>query len=59
MLFKAAFTLLAIWLLGMFGVYGVGDVAHIFLLVGLLLLLLAVMKGRDAALRPPRNRPED
>jgi len=58
MLFKAAFALLAIWVLGMVGVYSVGEVAHLFLLVGLMLLLLAVLKGRDAALRPPRNRPE-
>lgn len=53
MLFKAAIVLLAIWLLGMVGVYRVGDLAHVFLLVGLMLLLLAVLKARDAALRPP------
>ena len=41
MLFKTAFALLIVWLLGMFGVYRVGDLAHVFLLVGLMLLLLA------------------
>ena len=51
MLFKTAFALLIVWLLGMFGVYRVGDLAHVFLLVGLMLLLLAVLKARDAALR--------
>ena len=60
MLFKAAFALLALWLLGrlldMVGVYRVGDLAHVFLLVGGMLLLLAVLKARDAALvHPPRR----
>jgi len=56
MLFKAAFAPLAIWLIGrlldLIGVYRVGDLAHVFLLVGGMLLLLAVLKARDAALRP-------
>lgn len=59
MLFKAAIALLAIWLLGIFGVYHVGDLAHVFLLVGLMLLLLSMLKARDAALRPPGHRTED
>ena len=49
MLFKAAFALLGIWLLGrlldMVGVYRVGDLVHVFLLVGGMLLLLAVAQG--------------
>ena len=48
-LFKAAIVLLAIRLLGMV-VSRVGDVVHVFLLVGLMLLLLAMLKARDAAL---------
>ena len=56
---KAAFALLTIWLLGMVGVYRVGDLAHIFLLVGLMLLLLAVLKARDAEVRSPGPRTED
>jgi hypothetical protein len=64
MLFKAAFALLALWLLGrlldMVGVYRVGgDLAHVFLLVGGMLFLLAVLKARDAALRPPTPPTED
>ena len=30
-----------------------GRLVHVFLLVGLMLLLLAMLKARDAALRPP------
>ena len=63
MLFKIAFVLLAIWLLGrlldMVGVYRVGDLAHVFLLAGGMLLLLAVLKARDAALRPPSPATDD
>ena len=59
MLFKAAVVLLAIWLLGMVGVYRVGDLVHVFLLFGLMLLLLAMLKARDAALRPPNPPTED
>jgi hypothetical protein len=51
MLFKSALVLLAIWLLGLVGVYRVGDLVHVFLLVGLMLLLLAMLEARDAALR--------
>ena len=63
MLFKAAFALLAIWLIGrvldLIGVDRVGDLAHVFLLVGGMLLLLAVLKGRDAAQRRPESRADD
>ena len=56
MLFKASLVLLAIWLLGL---VRVGDLVHVFLLVGLMLLLLAMLKARDAALRPPNAPTED
>ena len=59
MLFKASLVLLAIWLLGLVGVYRVGELVHVFLLVGLMLLLLAMLKARDAALRPPNAPTED
>lgn len=59
MLFKAAIVLLAIWLLGVVGVYRVGDLVHVFLLVGLMLLFLAMLKARDTALRPPSPPTED
>jgi hypothetical protein len=46
--FKAALVLLASWLLGLLGVYDLGRLVHVLLLVGLLFLLLAATKGRDA-----------
>ncbi len=57
MLVKAAIALFVVWLLGMFGLYGGGDLKHIFLLAGGM-LLLAVLKARDAAIRPPGSRAE-
>ena len=59
MLFKAAIALFVVWLLGMFGVYGGGDLVHIFLVAGGLLLLLAFLKARDAAIRPPGSRTDE
>jgi hypothetical protein len=53
MLFTTAIVLLAIWLLGIVGVYRIGDLVHVCLLLGLMFLLLAALKARDAALRPP------
>ena len=51
MLFKIAFVLLGAWLLGVLGAYPSGDLVHVLLLVGLMLLLLAFVRARDAALR--------
>jgi hypothetical protein len=51
MLFKTALVLLAVWLLGVVGVYRIGDLVHVFLLVGWLLLLLAFLHARDGARR--------
>jgi hypothetical protein len=51
MLFKTALVLLMAWLLGVLGVYRVGELVHLLLLVGLMLLLLAFLKARDAAAR--------
>jgi hypothetical protein len=51
MLFTIALTLLAAWLLGVLGVYNVGDLVHVLLLTGLLLLMLALLRARDAAAR--------
>jgi len=34
----------------------VGDLGHVSLLVGLMLLLLAVLRAREAALRRPESR---
>jgi hypothetical protein len=49
MLFISALVLLTAWSLGMLGLYRIGDLVHVFLLVGFLLILLAVAKARDAA----------
>ena len=49
MLLKIAFALLAAWLLGLLGLYRIGDVVHMLLLVGGLFFLLAVAKARDAS----------
>lgn len=49
MLLKAALILLVAWLLGVVGVYDVGTLVHVLLLVGLMLLLLAVAKGLQAS----------
>jgi hypothetical membrane protein len=61
MLFGIALVLLAAWVLGLVGVYNVGDLVHVLLLVGLMLLLLAFLRARDAAVRGaasgPPNRP--
>jgi uncharacterized membrane protein len=48
-LLKAALLLLIAWLLGIVGVYSVGSLVHVLLLVGLMLLLLGMLKARDAA----------
>jgi hypothetical protein len=61
MLVKIALVLLSAWVLGFLGVYNVGDLVHILLLSGLMLLLLAFARARDAAMRRtaggPPNRP--
>jgi hypothetical protein len=49
MLLKMAFVLLIAWLLGVLGLYRIGDLVHVFLLVGLMFLLLGALKARDAA----------
>jgi hypothetical protein len=59
MLFKTAIALLIVWLLGVFGAYRVGNLAHVFLLAGLMVLLLAVLKAREAALRRSESRNND
>jgi hypothetical protein len=53
MLFKVALVLLAAWLLGVFALDRVGDLVHVLLLAGLLLLLMGFLKARDAAVRRP------
>lgn len=59
MLFRIAFFLLAAWLIGVAGLYRVGDLVHVLLLVGLMILLLAFLRARDAALRRDTGAPSD
>jgi hypothetical protein len=49
MLLKSAFVLLVAWLFGVLGLYRIGDLVHVLLLIGLLLLLVGGLKARDAA----------
>lgn len=51
MLFKVSLVLLLLWLVGVLRVYNAGDLVHVLLLVGLMLMLLAVLRSRDAAAR--------
>ena len=50
-IFKVAFVLLILWLIGMPGLYRLGEFLHALLLVGLLLLLMAFVRARDTARR--------
>jgi hypothetical protein len=51
MLLTAACLLLIAWLLGIVGLYDIGTFVHVLLLVGLMLLMLGMLKARDAATR--------
>jgi hypothetical protein len=54
-----ALLLLVVWLLGVIGVYNGGELVHVLLLVGLMLLLLAVLKGRSAAAQTKTSVPDE
>ena len=41
--------LLIAWLLGVLGLYSIGDLVHVLLLVGLMPGLLGLLEARDAA----------
>ena len=49
MIFYIALALILAWVLGVIGVYPGGQMFHMLLLVGLLFLLIAFVKARDAA----------
>jgi hypothetical protein len=59
MLSRIALVLWSLWLIGVAGFYDVGDLVHVLLLAGLWLLLLAFVRGRDAAARRPVGGPAD
>jgi len=48
MLFKVACVVLMAWLLAVLGPYKIGELVHVLLLAGLMLMLLGVLKARDA-----------
>jgi hypothetical protein len=58
-LLTAALLLLGAWLLGVAGAYDAGTLVHVLLLVGLMLLLLAALKGRDAEAADRPGSPSD
>jgi hypothetical protein len=58
MLLKIALLLLVVWVLGIV-VYDARPLIHVLLLVGLMLLLLAFVKAREAALRDPAGGPPE
>ena len=53
MLLKIAVALLVAWALGIAGVYALGQIVHVLLLVGLMLLLLSLAKAHEAATHRP------
>ena len=55
MLLTIALVLLAVWLIGVLGLYNMGAAVHVLLLVGGMLLLLGVLKARDAAAAAARD----
>ncbi len=59
MLFTIALVLLGTWLLGIVGLYNVGSLVHVLLLVGLMLLMFAFLRAREAALRRTVGDPSD
>ena len=58
MLVNLALILLAVWAIGMLGLYEVGKALHVLLLVGLGILFLGLLKSRDAAVAAARAADE-
>ena len=54
-MFKMAVLLLVVWLCGVLGLYRAGEAVHILLLVGMMLMLIAFLKAREAASRASRE----
>jgi hypothetical protein len=58
MLLKSSLVLLFAWLVGVLGLFSIGGLVHVLLLVGLMLGLLGALKARDAAAgREPNSGP--
>ena len=50
MLFTIAAILLVLWLLGFVGVYAVGSIIHVALVIAIVLFLVGLVSGRRAVL---------
>lgn len=46
MLFTIAMILLFAWILGLVGVYTIGSILHVFLVVAIVLFLVGLLSGR-------------
>ena len=57
MFFKTALVLLFLWLLGVLGVFSLGPLVHVLLLLGLLCLLLAATKPDSGVTRDSKPKP--
>ena len=58
MLLTIALVLFVAWLIGVLGVYDIGDAVHVLLLVGGMLFLLGALRARDAAAAAARDANE-
>ena len=58
MILKIGAVLLVAWLFGLVFLNDVGDIKHLPLLLGLMLVLLGFLKARDAALAASRGASE-
>jgi hypothetical protein len=59
MLVIVGVALLSVWAVGVAGPFDAGRLVHVLLLVGLMLLLIAFVKARDAALARARAASTD
>jgi hypothetical protein len=55
MLVKTGLVLLVAWLVGILGLFQGGQLVHVLLLVGLMLLMLGALKARDSAMAAHRR----
>jgi len=55
MLAIAGLMFLAVWIVGIVGVYDVGELVHVFLIGSFFLLLLAATKSRDTTRSAPKR----
>jgi hypothetical protein len=54
-MFNAGIALLLVWLITLVAVQPSGNLVHLLLLVGIMFLLIAFLKAREAGVRPPSS----